>query len=190
MADRMTAQQRHNCMAAIRGKDTRPEILVRRFLFSKGLRFRKHVKSLPGTPDIVLPKYKTVVFVNGCFWHGHTDCTYNRLPQTNSGFWEAKITRNRQRDEQTQEQLQQMGWRVLRIWECELKPKDKALSTLLTLYDNIITPTEVSGELTSIEPPSQESAIPAEKPTPLEFSQDDDTQDSLPMAAEPPEPYA
>lgn len=187
MADRMTPTQRHNCMAAIRGKDTKPEILVRRFLFSKGLRFRKHVRSLPGTPDIVLPKYKTVVFVNGCFWHGHPGCIHNRLPQTNSGFWEAKITRNRQRDEQTEIELNRLGWRVLRIWECELKPKDKALTTLLTLYDNIVEPSKEI-QLTSDVP--ETAAIRAEAPSPSAYPQIEETEDSLPMAAEPPEPYS
>ncbi|MDE6794409.1 MAG: very short patch repair endonuclease [Muribaculaceae bacterium] len=184
MADRMTPSQRHNCMAAIRGKDTKPEILVRRFLFSKGLRFRKHVRSLPGTPDIVLPKYKAVVFVNGCFWHGHPGCIHNRLPQTNSGFWEAKITRNRQRDAQTELELNRLGWRVLRIWECELKPKDKALSTLLSLYDNIVLPPEIPLETTS------EPTFPAKTLPPVAYSQPDEATDQLSIAAEPPEPYS
>lgn len=94
MADVMTPKQRSRCMAAIKGKDTKPEMIVRKYLFSRGLRFRVQVKKLPGKPDIVLPKYKTVIFVNGCFWHGHEDCKYFRLPKSNVEFWKEKIKRN------------------------------------------------------------------------------------------------
>lgn len=94
MADVMTPKQRSRCMAAIKGKDTKPEMIVRKYLFSRGLRFRVQVKKLPGKPDIVLPKYKTVIFVNGCFWHGHEDCKYFRLPKSNVEFWKEKIERN------------------------------------------------------------------------------------------------
>lgn len=94
MADVMTPKQRSRCMAAIKGKDTKPEMIVRKYLFSRGMRFRVQVRKLPGTPDIVLPKYKTVIFVNGCFWHGHEDCKYFRLPKSNVEFWKEKIKRN------------------------------------------------------------------------------------------------
>lgn len=101
MADVMTPNQRSRCMAAIKGKDTKPEILVRKFLFSKGLRYRLNNRKLPGSPDIVLKKYKTVIFVDGCFWHGHEGCKYFRLPKSNTSFWETKITQNIERDKKT-----------------------------------------------------------------------------------------
>jgi DNA mismatch endonuclease (patch repair protein) len=94
MADVMTPKQRSRCMAAVKGKDTKPEMIVRKYLFSRGMRFRVQVRKLPGNPDIVLPKYKTVIFVNGCFWHGHEDCKYFRLPKSNVEFWKEKIGRN------------------------------------------------------------------------------------------------
>ena len=93
MADKLTPEQRHRCMASIRSKDTKPEMLVRRYLFARGFRYRVNVKRLPGTPDIVLRKYRTVIFINGCFWHGHEDCPYFVLPKTNTPFWKAKIER-------------------------------------------------------------------------------------------------
>jgi len=122
--DRASPEQRHYNMSHIRGKDTQPELVVRRYLFSKGLRYRKNDKKLPGHPDIVFPKYKTVVFVNGCFWHGHVDCKYFVLPKTNVDFWKNKIERNTARDEQEYEKLKALGWNIIIIWECELK-KDK-----------------------------------------------------------------
>lgn len=94
MADVMTPEQRSRCMAAIKGKDTKPEMIVRKYLFSRGMRFRVQVRKLPGAPDIVLPKYKTAIFVNGCFWHGHEGCKYFRLPKSNVEFWKEKIERN------------------------------------------------------------------------------------------------
>ncbi len=94
MADVMTPEQRSRCMAAVKGKDTKPEMIVRKYLFSRGMRFCVQVRKLPGTPDIVLPKYKTVILVNGCFWHGHEDCKYFRLPKSNVEFWKEKIKRN------------------------------------------------------------------------------------------------
>lgn len=110
-------------MAAIKDKDTKPEILVRKFLFSKGLRYRLNNRKLPGSPDIVLKKYKTVIFVDGCFWHGHEGCKYFRLPKSNTSFWETKITRNIERDKETTQALTALGWKVIRIWECELRNK-------------------------------------------------------------------
>lgn len=134
MADRMTKEQRHLCMSHIRGKDTRPEIAVRKGLFAAGFRYRLNVRSLPGTPDIVLRKYHTVVFVNGCFWHGHEGCRYYVLPKTNSSFWKAKIERNRRRDSAVQARLQALGWRVIVLWECELNTAQKLRATLESLF--------------------------------------------------------
>lgn len=108
-------------MSRIRGKNTKPEELVRKYLFSKGFRYRKNVAFLPGKPDIVLSKYKTCIFVNGCFWHGHEGCKYFVWPKNNAEFWKRKITSNMARDKHSHALLEQSGWRVLTIWECELK---------------------------------------------------------------------
>lgn len=109
-------------MSAIKGKNTGPELLVRKFLFSRGFRYRLNHPRLPGHPDLVLRKYRTVIFVNGCFWHGHDDCRYFRLPKTNIGFWKSKIERNKARDHREQCQLAAMGWHCITVWECQLKP--------------------------------------------------------------------
>ena len=101
MTDKLTQEQRHRNMVAIRGKGTKPEILVRKFLFSRGFRYRLNHPRLPGHPDLVLRKYRTVIFVNGCFWHGHENCKYFRLPKTNIDFWQKKIERNKERDKKT-----------------------------------------------------------------------------------------
>lgn len=124
-------------MSMIKGENTKPEEMVRKFLFSKGLRYRKNVKTLPGKPDIVLPKYHTIIFVNGCFWHGHKDCKYFVMPKTNTDFWKKKINDNINRDNKTCQQLSNLGWNVLVVWECELK-KDKRQNTLEYLYYNIL----------------------------------------------------
>lgn len=110
-------------MSAIRGKNTKPEIVVRKFLFGRGFRYRLNHPRLPGHPDIVLRKYRTVIFVNGCFWHGHDNCKYYRLPKTNVDFWQKKVERNKKRDVEEQRQLAAMGWHCITIWECQLKPK-------------------------------------------------------------------
>ena len=138
MADTMTPEQRSRCMSAVKGKDTKPEMIVRKYLFSKGLRYRLHVKSLPGNPDIVLPKYKTVVFINGCFWHGHDGCKYYRLPKSNVEFWKSKITTNKNRDCQNEIKLKGLGWRVIRIWECEIRRVQDRNQSLERLYDQIV----------------------------------------------------
>lgn len=135
MADNHTPEQRRKNMSHIRSKNTRPEENVRKYLFSKGLRYRKNVRSLPGCPDIVLKKYKTAVFVNGCFWHHH-DCNRFKWPSSNQEYWIPKINRNVERDKQNQELLSEMGWKVLIVWECQLK-KDKAEATLEALYHQI-----------------------------------------------------
>ncbi len=121
MADVHTSEKRSYNMSRIRGKNTKPEEMVRKYLFSQGFRYRKNDVRLPGKPDIVLPKHKTVIFVNGCFWHGHEGCRYFVWPQNNAGFWKAKITSNIQRDETNYSRLTQLGWKVLVVWECELK---------------------------------------------------------------------
>ena len=132
--DIWTKGKRSEVMAKIRGKNTKPELLVRRFLFSKGYRYRIHVKHLPGTPDIVLPKYNVVIFVDGCFWHGHA--VDGRLPHSNLEFWASKIKHNKERDFKNTQKLLSMGWKVITIWECQLKPHEKE-STLLAL-DNLL----------------------------------------------------
>lgn len=121
--DSLTREQRHRCMSNVKNKNTKPEILVRKFLFSQGYRFRLHRKDLPGKPDIVLPRFRTVIFVNGCFWHGHKNCRSSKLPETNKEFWTSKIASNIERDNQVRLELAQMGWRVIDIWQCKLKPR-------------------------------------------------------------------
>ena len=121
--DKTTLEQRHRRMSAIKRMDTKPELMVRKFLFSCGFRFRLNHPRLPGHPDLVLRKYRTVIFVNGCFWHGHEGCKYFVLPKTSTGFWQNKIERNRNRDKRDRQQLAAMGWHCITIWECQLKPK-------------------------------------------------------------------
>ena len=136
--DKLTPQQRHTNMAAIRGKDTKPEMIVRRGLWKRGFRYRLNHKRLPGHPDLVLRKYRTCIFVNGCFWHGHgvslniKDETLNienseccKIPKTNWEFWVNKIRRNKQRDIEDQKRLAEMGWHCITVWECQLKPKKR-----------------------------------------------------------------
>ena len=121
-------------MSRIKGKNTKPEDIVAKYLFAHGFRYRRNVKTLPGTPDIVLKKYKTVIFVNGCFWHAHEGCRYFVLPEENREFWNEKLLRNRERDAEKQKQLQELGWNVIVIWECELKD-NKIKETLDTLKE-------------------------------------------------------
>ena len=119
-------------MAAVKSKDTKPEMVVRKYLWSRGFRYRVNNPRLPGHPDIVLRKYHTCIFVNGCFWHGHEGCKYFRMPKTNTEFWERKISRNRERDREEQKQLARMGWHCITVWECELKGerREKTLESL------------------------------------------------------------
>lgn len=121
MPDVLTPAQRHRNMAAIHSASTKPELLLRKSLWRLGFRYRVNDKRLPGSPDIVLPKYRTVIFVHGCFWHGHKDCKNASTPKTNTDFWTAKITRNQQRDQEVWRQLEAKGWYVIIVWECELK---------------------------------------------------------------------
>ena len=124
-------------MSSIRGKNTKPEILVRKGLHARGFRFRLHNKKLPGSPDIVLPKYGVAIMVNGCFWHGHKGCRYATKPKTNIEFWETKIARNRHRDEVTTAHLEALGWTVMTIWECELRNSSQLDERLNALAEDI-----------------------------------------------------
>ena len=155
--DRLTPQQRHTNMAAIHGKDTKPEVVVRKWLWGHGYRYRLNHPRLPGKPDIVMRKYRTCIFVNGCFWHGHklsfdqsekqkvksedypesSECC--KIPKTNREFWVAKIRRNQERDLKVQHELAAMGWHSITIWECELKPKvrEKTLESLAFTLNRI-----------------------------------------------------
>ena len=150
--DTHTTEQRHRNMAAIRGKDTKPEMVVRRWLWAHGFRYRLNHPRLPGKPDLVLRKYHTCIFVNGCFWHGHevqfimhnSQCIIEsseccKIPKTNRDFWVEKIMRNKERDKMTQQQLASMGWHCITIWECELKPdrRERTLTSLAFTLNNI-----------------------------------------------------
>jgi len=155
--DKLTTEQRHSNMAAIRSKDTKPEMIVRRGLWKRGFRYRLNHKRLPGHPDLVLRKYRTCIFVNGCFWHGHnvalpqmsdgrgqmgdviesSECC--KIPKTNREFWVAKIRRNKERDKEEQRKLAAMGWHCITVWECELKPnnREKTLESLVFTLNKI-----------------------------------------------------
>ena len=150
--DKLSAEQRHKNMAAIRGKDTKPEMIVRRWLWKRGFRYRLNSPKLPGHPDLVLRKYRTCIFVNGCFWHGHhitlnikhetlnidsSECC--KIPNTNREFWVEKIRRNKERDKEEQRKLAAMGWHCITIWECELKPKvrEQTLESLAFTLNHI-----------------------------------------------------
>ena len=136
MADIKSKESRSYNMSRIKGKGTKPEELVRKYLFSRGFRYRKNDKRLPGSPDIVLPKYRTVIFINGCFWHKHEGCKYFVWPKDNAEFWKAKIPANVMRDERKQTELIAQGWNVIIVWECELK-KDRREETLTSLEAKI-----------------------------------------------------
>ncbi len=112
-------------MSMIKGKDTKPEMIVRKFLFGNGYRYWLNVKTLPGKPDIVVKKYGVSIFVNGCFWHGHEGCKYFKIPKTRTEWWKAKIEKNIARDIKVRDELRQIGWRTMVIWECQLKPKSR-----------------------------------------------------------------
>ena len=139
MSDFQTSPQRHANMAAIHGKDTKPEMIVRRWLWGRGFRYRLNHPRLPGKPDIVMRKYRTCIFVNGCFWHGHEGCRYYSIPKTNTEFWVNKVKRNKERDVKVQHELAAMGWHSITIWECELKPKvrEKTLMSLVYTLNKI-----------------------------------------------------
>ncbi|MDB5129806.1 very short patch repair endonuclease [Mucilaginibacter sp.] len=124
MADVHSKATRSFNMSRIRSTNTKPEMRVRKFLFSTGFRYRLHQKKLPGKPDIVLPKYKTVIFIHGCFWHGHDGCRYFVIPKTRTEWWLEKINRNKSNDQKSENALKDMGWNVIHIWECEIKTQE------------------------------------------------------------------
>lgn len=126
-------------MASIHGKGTKPELIVRKYLFAHGFRYRLNHPRLPGHPDIVLRRYRTVIFVNGCFWHGHEGCRFYVLPKSNVEFWYSKIERNRNRDKEEQKLLAEMGWHCITVWECQLKPKvcEQTLESLVFTLNEI-----------------------------------------------------
>lgn len=155
MADKLSIEQRHKNMAAIRAKDTKPEMIVRRYLWKHGYRYRLNYRRLPGKPDIVLRKYKSCIFINGCFWHGHnlqydnetlryddfplsSECC--KIPRTNRDYWVKKIMRNQERDAEVKQKLSKMGWNSITIWECELKPskREATLTSLLLTLSKIL----------------------------------------------------
>lgn len=147
MADIVDSATRSRMMRGIRGKDTKPEVRLRKALFARGFRYRTHVRALPGSPDIVLPKYRAAIFVHGCFWHGH-DCHLFRLPATRTEFWREKIEGNRQRDSRTLLELQAVSWRVLTVRECAMKGKTRlAFDELVQRVAVWITGDSAHGEI-------------------------------------------
>lgn len=130
--------KRSEIMSRVNQKDTKPELIVRHFLFANGFRYRKNVKSLPGSPDVVLPKYKTVIFINGCFWHGH-ECRAGKKPTSNKTYWDDKIEANMKRDQNKIMQLEAMGWKVLIVWQCEIKNIKLQNIRLKKLVDQILS---------------------------------------------------
>lgn len=138
MADIFTKSTRSYVMSRIHSKNTKPELLVRRFLFSNGFRYRLHRKDLPGNPDLVLPKYKTAIFINGCFWHGHS-CKIGsgkRKPKSNRGYWLSKLERNKRRDRKNRRTLSSMGWKTIVLWECEVLKRNHIVKKLLGIKGN------------------------------------------------------
>ncbi|MDF7806189.1 DNA mismatch endonuclease Vsr [Pontiellaceae bacterium B12219] len=159
MVDNITSQERSRVMAAVKSKDTTPEKLLRSILHKKGLRFRLHNKKLPGSPDITLPRFKTVIFMHGCFWHGHHDsnCKLARTPKSNVQFWTEKVEANHARDKRSRRELMELGWRVLIVWECSLHTRRHELSDFADsivdwLHGNIpFSETTAEGGLISID---------------------------------------
>ena len=131
MADHLLPEKRSWNMSLIRSADTKPEIIVRKLLHSLGYRFRLHKKDLPGKPDIVLKKYKTVIFVQGCFWHQHKGCKRSNIPKSNKSYWKPKLEHNTKRDKQHKQSLRKAGWKVIAIWECEIKTVEKLKKKLI-----------------------------------------------------------
>ncbi len=125
MADIFSKEKRSNIMSRIQGKNTKPEMIVRSLLHTMGYRFRKNYKKLPGTPDICLPKFKTVIFVHGCFWHRHENCSRTTMPKSNYLFWQKKFADTQSRDEKVESKLKDLGWKVVTIWQCETTDKDR-----------------------------------------------------------------
>ncbi|MCR8921116.1 very short patch repair endonuclease [Parasutterella secunda] len=142
--DNKTKAERSLNMSRIHAKDTKPELTIRRLLFADGFRYRIHVKTLPGTPDLVLPKYRAVIFVHGCFWHGHDGCKYAKLPTTHVEFWRDKISKNKERDQRVRQELVSGGWRVLTIWTCSINNQAKVKETYTQVKDWILNKAEQS----------------------------------------------
>ncbi|MEW7974478.1 MAG: very short patch repair endonuclease [Candidatus Thiodiazotropha endolucinida] len=135
--DKLSPEKRSEVMSAVKGKDTNPEVRVRKALHANGYRFRLHRKDLPGKPDIVLPKYNTCIFVHGCFWHQHPGCKRATLPTTRREFWTKKFQANKKRDSQTKEQLEKLGWHVCIIWECKTKNSETLISELKACFSHL-----------------------------------------------------
>jgi DNA mismatch endonuclease, patch repair protein len=135
--DTVSTEKRHEIMSKIKGKETTIENKVRLYLYHHGIRYRKNTKTIPGTPDISIKKYKIAIFVNGCFWHGHQDCKYFRIPKTNVEYWTQKITRNIERDQEVKIRLESEGWTVITIWECQLKSsfEETMVAVLTEIYN-------------------------------------------------------
>ncbi|WP_282163703.1 very short patch repair endonuclease [Turicimonas muris] len=144
--DTITKEARSRNMSRIRSTDTKPELIIRKGLHKLGFRFRLCVKDLPGRPDIVLPKYKTIIFINGCFWHGHENCKRANIPKSNSSYWLPKILRNKERDKLNMEKLRNAGWKVLTVWECSLKTRREAEETIQLLAKQILSSKEKENE--------------------------------------------
>ena len=165
MSDKLTAIQRHKNMSAVHSKDTRPEKVVRSYLWLHGFRYRLNHQRLPGKPDIVMRKYRTCIFINGCFWHGHEGCKNYTVPKTNTEFWVKKVQRNKERDNEVQRQLASMGWHSVTIWECELKAakRESTLESLsFTLNKIFLQDHSISHYEMSVEHPmmaAEESSI-------------------------------
>lgn len=162
MPDTLTPQQRHANMAAILGKNTKPEMVVRRYLWAHGYRYRLNHPRLPGKPDMVMRKYRTCIFVNGCFWHGHDGCQYYTIPKTNTEFWVNKVQRNKERDLKVQRDLAAMGWHSITIWECELKSakREDTLKSLAYTLNKIFLQDRT---VTYYEIPEEEPMMAAEE---------------------------
>lgn len=148
MSDIYSIRKRSEIMSKISGDETKPEILVRKYLFSKGFRFRKNDKRYPGKPDIVLPKYKTSVFIHGCFWHGHKGCKYSKLPDTRKGVWKEKIEANVSRDKKNYDKLEKSGWRIIIVWQCDINSKQKRENRFKKLENEILS-TSIKGVVVS-----------------------------------------
>lgn len=147
MTDRVDSATRSQMMAAVKSRNTKPELLIRSMLHQKGFRFRLHVKDLPGKPDIVLPKYRSVILINGCFWHGHENCRFFKIPSTRTEFWEEKIYKNKINDSKAIAKLLAENWRVCVIWQCKIRESKKDLTALADIVSSFITGKEEFLEL-------------------------------------------
>lgn len=167
MTDVHSHETRSYNMSRIKAKDTKPELLVRKYLFSKGFRYKVNVKNLPGKPDIFLPKYKTVIFIHGCFWHGHEGCRYFVIPKTRTEWWTEKIRKNKERDQTKHFALRQTGWNVMTVWECQLKPatREATLEGIVLLLQKVYLNQQKKHTLMPYLTPEQELPMVAEPPS-------------------------